>query len=150
LTGKRRNESLSHSRNWPDQCSSIWCPEVVAVVFSLVLGACCCCCPPRVECLNANHLSCVQPFADRRLLNFTAAAIRSIFGGFALERDTVRFHNRMRLYSSNWCCNRDEPRPRAVEYDLLWDIKYHIDKFGRNWTSPWSADGPSGAAPQTN
>ena len=45
--------------------------------------------------------------------------------------DWVRFANRIKGYTSLWCCVA--AHPGHVHYDMLWDVPHHSDKFGRVW-----------------
>lgn len=46
-----------------------------------------------------------------------------------------RFEERLRIYSSLWCCVN--AHPGHVWYDFMWDTVPHTDRHGREQTGPW-------------
>ncbi|CAK0784493.1 hypothetical protein CVIRNUC_007697 [Coccomyxa viridis] len=78
-------------------------------------------------------LEALQPLKDERLLMFTD--MRQAFGGFSSPRDAERFEERLKEYSSLWCCV--DAHPGHVWYDLMWDVVPHTDRHGRQQTGPW-------------
>ena len=48
---------------------------------------------------------------------------------------TYRFEERLKEYSSLWCCV--DAHPGHVWYDLMWDVVPHTDRHGRKQTGPW-------------
>jgi arabinosyltransferase len=72
---------------------------------------------------------------------FKVLRFRNVTGVFSRHEeraDEQRFHTRMRLLGSLWCCMRPPPgKPGHVWYDALWDIVPHKDVHNRKWREPW-------------
>jgi len=48
-----------------------------------------------------------QGLADRKVLYFDT--MHGAFGGFAEPRDAEKFQNRLKMYSTIWCCVNQHP-----------------------------------------
>ena len=46
-----------------------------------------------------------------------------------------RFEERLKIYSSLWCCV--DKHPGHVWYDFMWDVVPHTDRHGREQKGPW-------------
>lgn len=85
----------------------------------------------------------LQPFMDRRILNFDS--MLGAFGGFLGEDGKVdrrfgdsligrRFQRRLVEYAGMFCCLHEMPVGH-VFYDFFFDVP-HIDRFKRQWVDP--------------
>ncbi|KAG2499431.1 hypothetical protein HYH03_002378 [Edaphochlamys debaryana] len=82
---------------------------------------------------SAQLATALQGGATAKVLHFPTMA--NAMGPWSDPAVEKRFHERMRLYGSIWCCvNR---HPGHIHYDLLWDLP-HKDKFQRDWNGTWS------------
>mmetsp|Transcript_17364 Transcript_17364/g.37489 ORF Transcript_17364/g.37489 Transcript_17364/m.37489 type:complete len:686 (-) Transcript_17364:496-2553(-) len=75
--------------------------------------------------------------AEFKVLEFTT--MNNAFKNFTDAGDWVKFANRMRVYTSIWCCIMSHPG--HIHYDMLWDIP-HTDKFNKEWTKWEPTTGP--------
>eukprot|EP00884_Botryococcus_braunii_P011897 jgi/Botrbrau1/20708/Bobra.0058s0037.1 len=75
----------------------------------------------------------LEPYVNRKVLHFTNMA--TSFSTFAEHNNAVMFENRIKVYSSIWCCVLGHPG--HVWYDFFWDQIPHRDRHNRMIDSKW-------------
>lgn len=62
----------------------------------------------------------LRPYSDAKVIHFNSIR-RQDFLGISNEGAQVKFENRIKKYTSLWCCK--QAHPGHIWYDMMWDVK---------------------------
>ena len=72
-------------------------------------------------------------FRDTKILHFST--MMNAFGGFDSPGTTAQFMEKIKHWTSIWCCVH--AHPGHIWYDMLFDVKGHKDRHMRVWEGEW-------------
>ena len=72
-------------------------------------------------------------FRGTKILHFST--MMNAFGGFDSPGTTAQFMEKIKHWTSIWCCVH--AHPGHIWYDMLFDVKGHKDRHMRVWEGEW-------------